>query len=51
MKELAREEKLQVAYYHVLGLSSREIEEKIGVSHGSIINILKELETGKLNVI
>jgi predicted nucleic acid-binding Zn-ribbon protein len=40
--------KMEVAQFYLLGHPYGEIEEKTGVSHGSIVNIIKELETGKL---
>jgi chromosome segregation ATPase len=40
--------RLDVAQHYVLGRPYGDIEEKTGVSHGSIANIIKELETGKL---
>lgn len=40
--------KMGVAQYYLRGHPYGEIEEKTGVSHGSVVNIIKELETGKL---
>jgi phage shock protein A len=50
MKELAVNKRLEVARLYILGLSYKEIEEEIGVSHGSIVNIVKEIESGKLDI-
>jgi len=41
---------MEVASEYLLGKSYREIEEDTGVSHGSIVNIVKELEKGELNI-
>lgn len=48
MKEIPRTKKLEVAQYYILGYSYSDIEDETGVSHGSIVNIVKELEDGKL---
>jgi chromosome segregation ATPase len=50
MQEIPRAEKLEVAKYYVLGHHYRDIEDRTGVSHGSIVNIVKELECGKLTI-
>ncbi len=50
MDELLRAKKLEVAQYYITGLTYKEIQEKTGVSHGSIANIVKELETGELTI-
>jgi chromosome segregation ATPase len=50
MKEITRIKKLEVAQYFLLGYSYDDMEGKTGVSHGSIVNIVKELEEGKLEV-
>ncbi len=50
MKELPRAKKLEVAQYYILGHSYGNIEGETGVSHGSIVNIIKELEDGKLTI-
>ena len=44
MKEIAGNKRLEVARCYILGLSYKEIEEETGVSHGSIVNIVKEME-------
>ncbi len=44
MKELPRTKKLEVAQYYILGHSYSDIEGEAGVSHGSVVNIIKELE-------
>lgn len=50
MKELSRSKKQEVAQYYLLGSSYGDIEIKTGVSHGSIANIIQELENGKLTI-
>ena len=50
MKEISRVKKLEVAQYYILGYPYSDIENRSGVSHGSIVNIVKELEYGKLTV-
>ncbi len=50
MREIPRENKLEVAEYYILGYSYRDIEEITEVSHGSIVNIVKELEDGRLSL-
>jgi chromosome segregation ATPase len=42
--------RLEVARCYLLGSTYAEIEEKTSVSHGSVANIIKEFETGKLTV-
>ncbi len=50
MDKLSRAKKLEVAQYYITGLTYKEIQEKTGVSHGSIANIVTELETGELTI-
>ncbi len=50
MREISRLKKYEVADYYILGYSYREIEAETGVSHGSIANIVQELENGRLTV-
>lgn len=50
MKEIEGNKKLEVAQCYVLGFTYKEIEEKTGVSHGSIANIVKDIEQGKIEV-
>ena len=50
MKEISRARKLEVAQYYILGYPYSDIENGTGVSHGSIVNIVKELECGKLTI-
>ncbi len=50
MREISRLKRYQVADYYLLGYSYGEIEAETGVSHGSIANIVQELENGKLTV-
>jgi uncharacterized protein YoxC len=50
MREISRLKKYEVADYYLLGYSYGEIEAETGVSHGSIANIVQELENSKLTV-
>jgi ElaB/YqjD/DUF883 family membrane-anchored ribosome-binding protein len=50
MKEITRAKKLEVAQYYILGHLYSDIENRSGVSHGSVVNIVKELECGKLTI-
>lgn len=50
MKEILRTSKVEVAQHYLLGCTYREIEQYTGVSHGSIANIVQELENGKLHI-
>ncbi|MCJ7575906.1 MAG: hypothetical protein MUO80_04410 [Dehalococcoidia bacterium] len=48
MREISRARKLEVAQYYILGYPYSDIENRTGVSHGSVANIVKGLEDGKL---
>jgi chromosome segregation ATPase len=50
MKEISRAQRLEVAQFYLFGYSYEEIEAETGVSHGSIANIVRELENGKLTI-
>jgi predicted nucleic acid-binding Zn-ribbon protein len=50
MKEISVTKKVEVAQHYLLGCTYGEIEQYTGVSHGSIANIVQELETGRLHV-
>lgn len=50
MKEIPRTKKLEVAQYYILGYPYSDIENRADVSHGSVVNIVKELEDGKLTI-
>ena len=50
MKEITRTKRIEVAHYYLLGSTYKEIEEETGISHGSIANIVSELEDGGLNI-
>jgi len=50
MKEISRTKKLEVAQYYILGYPYSDIENRSGVSHGSVVNIVKELECDKLSI-
>lgn len=48
MKEISRAKRQEVAQYYILGYSYEEIMRETGVSHGSVANIIKEVEDGQL---
>ena len=50
MREISRMKKLEVAQYYILGFPYSETENRTNVSHGSVVNIVKELELGKLTI-
>jgi len=50
MKEITRTKRLEVAHYYLLGYTYKEIEDETGISHGSIANIVSELEGDDLNI-
>jgi len=50
MKEITRTKRLEVAHYYLLGYTYKEIEDETGISHGSIANIVSELEDDDLNI-
>jgi chromosome segregation ATPase len=50
MREISRAKKLEVAQYYILGYPYSDIENRTEVSHGSVVNIVKELEDGKLAI-
>jgi len=50
MNEITRTKRLEVAHYYLLGYTYREIEEETGISHGSIANIVSEIENSALNI-
>ncbi len=50
MREIPREKKGEIAQYYLMGSSYADIEKQTGVSHGSIVTIVKELEGGKLDI-
>ena len=50
MKEISRAKKLEVAQYYIIGYPYSDIEDRAGVSHGSVVNIVKELEYCKLTI-
>jgi len=43
MKEISRTKKSEVAHYYILGYPYSDIENRSRVSHGSVVNIVKEL--------
>lgn len=47
---ISHEKRLEIARYYLLGSTYAEIEKKTGVSHGSVANVVKELETGQLTI-
>lgn len=50
MKEITRTKRLEVAHYYLFSYTYKEIEEETGISHGSIANIVSELESNDLNI-
>jgi predicted transcriptional regulator len=50
MKEISRAKRLEIAHYYILGHTYEEIEKETGVSHGTIANIVQELENGELTI-
>jgi chromosome segregation ATPase len=50
MREISRPKKLEVAQYYILGYPYSDIENRTEVSHGSVVNIVKELEDSKLAI-
>ena len=50
MREISRLKKYEVADHYILGHSYKETEAETGVSHGSIVNIVKELESGRFTI-
>jgi len=50
MKEIPWGKRLEIARCYILGHTYMEIEEETGVSHGSIANIVSEIEQGKLTI-
>jgi chromosome segregation ATPase len=50
MKEISRGKRLEIAHYYILGHTYEEIEEETGISHGTIANIVQELENGELTI-
>jgi chromosome segregation ATPase len=50
MRQITRAKKLEVAHYYILGHPYSDIVNRSGVSHGSVVNIVRELECGKLAI-
>ncbi len=50
MKEISTTKRQEVVRYYLLGFSYEEIVMKSGVSHGSIANIIREVEDGQLAI-
>ena len=50
MKKLTSTKRLEAAQYYLLGYSYKEIEDETGVSHGSVVDIVKEIEDGRLTI-
>jgi len=51
MNGIPRAKRLQVAQYYLLGHPYGEIVEKTRISHGSVANVVKEIEKGKLTIL
>ncbi len=50
MKEVPRRKRMEVAILYLTGHTYRQIEEETGVSHGSVANVIRELEEGALTI-
>ncbi len=50
MDTISHEKRLEVAQLYLLGYTYAEIEKKTGVSHGSISNIVNELQAAQLTI-
>jgi len=50
MKEISTAKRQEVVQYYVLGYSYEEIVGETGVSHGSVANIIKDVEDGRLTI-
>jgi hypothetical protein len=50
MKEISTAKRQEVVQYYLLGFSYEEIVTKTGVSHGSVANVIKEVQDGRLAI-
>jgi chromosome segregation ATPase/transposase-like protein len=50
MKELSREKRQEVVQHYILGCSYEEITGETGVSHGTVANIIREVDNGQLTI-
>jgi chromosome segregation ATPase len=50
MQEIPRTKRVEVAQCFLLGHSYKQIEQKTKVSHGTIATVVKELESGRLDI-
>lgn len=50
MEGIPMAKRVEVARYYILGYPYTQIEEKTGVSHGAVVNVIKELEIKKLSI-
>ena len=50
MKELSREKRQEVVQHYILGCSYEEITRETGVSHGTVANIIREVDNGQLAI-
>jgi chromosome segregation ATPase len=50
MREVAREKRQEVVQHYLLGSSYEEIVKETGVSHGTMANIIREVENGQLSI-
>ncbi|MFC2014789.1 hypothetical protein ACFLUP_02215 [Chloroflexota bacterium] len=48
MEPIQHDKRLEVGRYYLLGFTNAETEKKTGVSHGSVVTIIKELVSGHL---
>ena len=50
MEEITRTKRIEVAHYYLTGCTYKEIERETGVSHGSVANIVREIENSDLTI-
>jgi predicted nucleic acid-binding Zn-ribbon protein len=50
MKEISRAKRQEVVQYYLLGHSYEEIARETGVSHGTVANIVREVDNGALAI-
>jgi len=50
MKEISSAKRQQVVQYYILGYSYEQIVKETGVSHGTVANIIKDVEDGRLAI-
>ncbi|MDD5511185.1 MAG: hypothetical protein PHI12_10300 [Dehalococcoidales bacterium] len=50
MRELPRTKRLEASSLYLIGETYREIEDKTGLSHGTVANVVAELRSGQLTI-